>query len=238
MNGLLYSIFLQWKMDIRSRTLAVTCYLVPLFFFLLMGGIFTSVMPDMKQTLIPSMIVMAVSMGAFIGLPPTILETYGTTVKRAYRAGGIPLYSGVLSMVLSTFVHLTCVSILILLLAPVLFHAERPENLPLFFLGLALFLSVSLSISSLLGMTVKSQARLTMVSQLFFLPSIMLSGIMFPAQLLPDVLEAAGKLFPAFWGYRLLRNGGFTMENIIPCFLFLLAAAVLHAVFSKKSFQS
>ena len=33
----------------------------------LMGGIFTSVMPEMGSTLIQSMIVMSVSMGAFIG---------------------------------------------------------------------------------------------------------------------------------------------------------------------------
>lgn len=44
MNGFLYGIALQWRLDIRSRALLVTCYLVPLAFFLLMAGIFTSVM--------------------------------------------------------------------------------------------------------------------------------------------------------------------------------------------------
>ena len=51
-NALLYSIALQWKLDIRSRSLLVTCYIVPLMFFLLMGSLFTSVMPEMKETLI------------------------------------------------------------------------------------------------------------------------------------------------------------------------------------------
>ena len=68
MNGFLYGIVLQWRLDIRSRALLVTCYLVPLAFFLLMGGIFTSVMPEMKNTLIQSMIVMSVSMGACLGV--------------------------------------------------------------------------------------------------------------------------------------------------------------------------
>ncbi|MCI9025690.1 MAG: ABC transporter permease, partial [Dorea sp.] len=45
MNGFLYGVVLQWKLDIRSKSLLVTCYIVPLIFFLLMGGIFTSVMP-------------------------------------------------------------------------------------------------------------------------------------------------------------------------------------------------
>jgi len=74
MNGFVCGIALQWKLDIRSKSLLVACYIVPLIFFLLMGGIFTSVMPEMRSTLIQSMIVMSVSMGAFIGLPPSLLR--------------------------------------------------------------------------------------------------------------------------------------------------------------------
>ena len=68
MSALIYGIRLQFRMDIRSRTLLVTCYLVPLLFFAVMGGIFTSLMPEAKDTLIVSMTVMGVSMGALIGV--------------------------------------------------------------------------------------------------------------------------------------------------------------------------
>ena len=84
----LYSLALQWKLDIRSKSLLVTYYIVPLIFFLLMGGIFTSVMPEMDSTLIQSMIVMSVSMGAFLGLPPSLIETYGSDIKKIYKANG------------------------------------------------------------------------------------------------------------------------------------------------------
>ena len=89
MNGFLYSLTLQWKLDIRSKSLLVTYYIVPLIFFLLMGGIFTSVMPEMGSTLIQSMIVMSVSMGAFLGLPPSLIETYGSDIKKSYKANGV-----------------------------------------------------------------------------------------------------------------------------------------------------
>lgn len=46
-----------------------------------------------------------------------------------------------------------------------------------------------------------------MFSQLVFLPSILLSGIMFPSELLPGVLGAAGRIFPASWGFCLMRDG-------------------------------
>ena len=226
MNGFLYGVALQWKLDIRSKSLLVTCYIVPLIFFLLMGGIFTSVMPEMRRTLIQSMIVMSISMGAFIGLPPSLIETYGSGIKKVYKANGVPIYLGLVTMFISAFVHLMITCIAIVLLAPVLFEATLPTQLPFFFLALAIYIIVSLSIGSVLGLMVKNQAKLTMIAQLVFLPSIMLSGIMFPIDLLPDFLEAIGHIFPAFWGYRLMLDNGFCFENLL-YFIFVFCAAVM-----------
>ena len=214
MKGFLYSLALQWKLDIRSKSLLVTYYIVPLIFFLLMGGIFTSVMPEMGSTLIQSMIVMSVSMGAFLGLPPSLIETYGSDIKKIYKANGVPIHLGLVTMVFSAFLHLIMTCTVILLLAPILFKANLPSQLPLFFLALGNYIFVSLSIGSILGLTVKNQAKLTMIAQLVFLPSIMLSGIMFPSNLLPDFLQAIGRLFPASWGYRLMLDHGFGLENL------------------------
>ena len=214
MTGFLYSLTLQWKLDIRSKSLLVTYYIVPLIFFLLMGGIFTSVMPEMGSTLIQSMIVMSISMGSFLGLPPSLIETYGSDIKKIYKANGVPIHLGLVTMVFSAFLHLMITSMVILLLAPILFKANLPSQFPLFFLTLAIYIFVSLSIGSILGLTVNNQAKLTMIAQLIFLPSIMLSGIMFPITLLPDFLQAIGRLFPASWGYRLMLENGFSLENL------------------------
>lgn len=214
MSAFLYGTLLQWRLDIRSRSLLVTCYVVPLLFFFLMGGIFTSVMPQMRQTLIQSMVVMGVSMGAFIGLPPSILETYGGDVKKVYRANGVPMLFGVAAMFLSAFLHLLLMCILLVLLAPVLFNAALPADLPAFFASLAVYIAASLGIGCVLGLVLKSQAKLTMAAQLVFLPSIMLSGIMFPAEMLPGVLQTLGRLFPGTWGFLLLQNGGLRLQNL------------------------
>ncbi|WP_373093407.1 ABC transporter permease [Streptococcus oralis] len=214
MNCFLYSLVLQWKLDIRSKSLLVTFYIVPLVFFLIMGGIFTSVMPEMGSTLIQSMIVMSVSMGAFLGLPPSLVEIYGSDIKKIYKANGVPIYLGLLTMVLSAFVHLMMTSIVILLLAPILFKAILPTQLAIFLLSLTIYIIVSLSIGCILGLTLKNQAKLTMLAQLVFLPSIMLSGIMFPISLLPDFLQVIGHVFPAYWGYRLMLDKGLRLENL------------------------
>ena len=214
MNCFLYSLVLQWKLDIRSKSLLVTFYIVPLVFFLIMGGIFTSVIPRMGSTLIQSMIVMSVSMGAFLGLPPSLVEIYGSDIKKIYNANGVPIYLGLLTMVLSAFVHLMMTCIVILLLTPILFKASLPTQLPIFLLSLTIYIIVSLSIGCILGLTLKNQAKLTMIAQLVFLPSIMLSGIMFPISLLPDFLQVIGHVFPAYWGYRLMLDKGLRLANL------------------------
>ena len=234
MSGFWYGLLLQLKLDIRSKTLLITCYIVPLIFFLLMGGIFTSVMPEMKSSLIQSMIVMSISMGAIIGLPPSLAETYGNDIQKVYKANGVPIYLGFVTMFLSTFVHLMISSSVIIILAPLIFKASLPAQLPYFFLGLIMYIIVALGIGGVLGLVVKNRAKLTMISQLVFLPSIMLSGIMFPIDLLPDFLLIIGRIFPASWGYQLMLDNGFCFENARYLILILALEVILCSLLLAK----
>lgn len=234
MKALLYGIGLQFKMDIRSKSLLITCYIVPLLFFAIMGGIFTSLMPEAKDTLIQSMTVMGVSMGAFIGVPPSLVEIYGTDIKKMYSANGAPICFGLFSLVFSAFTHLLIMSGIIFIIAPIAFDATMPSNLPLYFGTLALFIAVSLSIGCVLGLLVKNQAKLTMLSQVVFLPSIMLSGIMFSASLLPTLLKNLGKLFPATWGYMSLSKNVFIINDVLPLLIIFVIGIVLCSLLLKK----
>ncbi len=237
MSGFWYGVALQWKLDIRSKALLITCYVVPLIFFALMGGIFTSVNPEMKYTLIQSMTIMGVSMGAIIGLPPSLVEVYGSDIKKAYKANGVALYLGLVSMFLSAFIHLMIMSTIICVVAPMAFDASLPGDLPLYYASLAIFTIVSLSIGGVLGLAVKNPVKLTMFSQLVFLPSIMLSGIMFPINLLPKAIETVGRLFPASWGFKLMVDNGFKFDNLW-CLLIIFLVALILCGFLLKRQQS
>lgn len=176
MKAFLCGVALQWKLDIRSKALLITCYVVPFLFFAFMGGIFTSINPQAKDTLIQSMTVMCVTVGAMIGLPPSLVEIYASDMQKVYRANGVPNYLGVVTLFLSALIHLLIMSAIIYIVAPIAFDAAVPASLPLYMGSLAIFIAVSLSIGCVLGLLLKNQAKLTMVSQLFFLPSIMLSA--------------------------------------------------------------
>ena len=82
-------------------------------------------------------------------------------------------------------------------------------------------------------MWVRDQAKLTMFSQLIFLPSIMLSGILFPSDLLPEFLQMLGRIFPAAWGYRLMAQGAGGLEtagSLTALTVILILACILCAL--------
>lgn len=234
MGAFLYGVSLQWKLDIRSKTLLITCYIVPLLFFAVMGGIFTSVMPEARYTLIQSMTVFGVTMGALIGLPPSLVEIYGSDIKKVYRANGVPLYLGLVLTNVSAYIHLFIMSAVLYIAAPLAFHAEMPDNPGLYFVSLAVYIAVSLGVASLIGLAVRDQAKTSVVSIVIFLPSIMLSGIMFPVELLPSAFETVGKLFPASWGFRLMADSTFQLGHLLPLIVILILAVCVCGVLLSR----
>ena len=231
MKAFLYGVFLQWKLDLRSRTLLIACYIVPLAFFAVMGGVFTSILPDARQTLVQSMTIFGATMGALIGLPPTLVEIYGGDICKVYRVNGVPSWLGLVLCNLSAFIHLLIMSAVLYVAAPAIFNAALPANLWRHFGALAVFLAASLALSSALGLAARDPARSSVFSILAFLPSVLLSGIMFPTALLPDALRALGKLFPATWGYALLIGDG---TGLLPLLGILSIAAGLCAVLLRR----
>lgn len=202
MKAFLYGIGLQFKLDIRSKNMLITCYLVPIVFFLFMGGIFTSVDANATKTLISSMTVFVITMSALMGLPPALAEIYGTDVKKVYKANGAPIWFGVVTQFISSFIHTLIVCLIVFALSPLIFKAELPTNLLQYFCALIVLLAVTLAIGCIFGLLFKQQAKLTMVAMIIFLPSIMLSGIMFSADMLPKFMQYIAYIFPATIGFQ------------------------------------
>lgn len=197
MNRFLKQLAIQLKMDMRDKGTLLVFYLVPLVFYMVMGAVFSSVNPEMKQMLSATMAIFSVTMGAVIGIPPTIVKMQEANVLRAYKINGIPGIAVMLSLGISAFIHLFIVSLFISISAPIIFGAQMPQNILGFAMVLIIMLLCSVTVGLLIGVTVKSQASAMMLSQAIFMPSLMLSGIMFPANLLPKPLMYVGRIFPA-----------------------------------------
>ncbi len=229
MSAFLYGVVIQWKLDLRNKGILITYYLVPLAFFAFMGMIFTSINPEAKDTLIQSMTIFAITMGTFLGTPVPLVDLYSSDIKKAYKVGGIPLWVGAVNNFVSACIHLFITAIIIYGVAPIAFDAKVPENPLLYFASMAVFLLTCLSIGTVLGLYVKSSSKLTMYSQLLFLPSLMLSGIMFPVDMLPKALAAAGYVFPATWGLKTMTSAEPNLLFFLPLLAFFIIAVIISA---------
>lgn len=234
MSAFLYGLLLQIRLDLRNKSILLTYYVIPLVFFAFMGAIFSSINPDSKDTLIQSLTIFGVTMGALLGAPLPLVELYGGEIKKAYKVGGIPLFIPAVNNFISGLFHLFVVGIVIYFIGPIAFDAKIPPDAFNYFISLGAFVMVSLAIGTVLGLLVKSQSKLTMFAQLIFLPSLMLSGIMFPVSLLPKVIENAGKIFPATMGFKIMTTGSFVFMEYLPLIMLFIGALVISAFALSK----
>jgi ABC-2 type transport system permease protein len=230
MNAFLYSVGLQWKLDLRNKGILITYYIVPLIFFGFMGTIFSSINPQSKDIIIQSMSIFSVTMGAILGSPTPLVALYGSEVKKAYKAYNIPLSMPAISNFISAFINLFIVSLIIFFTAPIAFNSPMPQNISLYFLALIIFILVSISIGTLLGLLVKNSSKIAMFSQLIFLPSLMLSGIMFPTSLLPKTFQTVGTIFPATHAMNIMTSSTFDINMFLPLII-ILVVIILFSIF-------
>lgn len=232
MKAFLYGVAIQFKLDIRSKTMLITCYVVPLIFFAFMSGIFMSIDPNISKTLIPSMSVFVITMSALIGLPPSLSEVYSKDIKKVYKANGVPLCLGVITQFISTFVHTFIVSIIIFIIAPLAFKAQLPSNIPLFFCVLTILMAVTLAVGCIIGLLCNTESKTIMIAMIIFLPSIMLSGIMFPSAMLPEFMQYIAYAFPATIGFKAFTS--FQLWHVLTLTGIFIALCVVIAVILRQ----
>ncbi|MDA8441459.1 MAG: ABC transporter permease [Peptococcaceae bacterium] len=227
MKAFLRHLWIQFKMDLRERSTLMIYYLVPLVFYIVMGAVFASINPLMKQTLTATMAIFAVTMGAVLGIPIPIVKMRESGVLRAYRVSGIPGGAVLLIQAVSAFLHLLVVAILILATAPLLFGASYPQSFVAYFSTLGILLFASIALGLLIGALARSQSVATMLSQAIFLPTIMLGGIMFPASMLPKTLMLLGRLLPATYVMQSFSGYAFSLPTNIDPGLSLMITALI-----------
>ncbi len=124
--------------------------------------------------------------------------------------------------------------IVILTAAKFLFQVPMVGSLVLLSTVLILFIATNLAIGFTFSTLAKSQMQAMQMTMFFFLPSMLLSGFMFPFRGMPEWAQTLGEVFPLTHFLRIVRGillkGTGLAEitpNIWPLALILLAVSVL-----------
>src|SRR5439155_15153350 len=85
---------------------------------------------------------------------------------------------------------------LVLLLARLIFKVPMYGNLGVLYVAVLLFIAANLTLGLTFSSIARNQLQAMQMTFFFFLPSILLSGFMFPFRGMPDWAQAIGSLLP------------------------------------------
>ena len=120
---------------------------------------------------------------------------------------------------------------IILLVAHTLFHVPMLGSIPLLLVAAFVFIAANLSLGITFSTLAQNQLQAVQMAFFFFLPSILLSGFMFPFRGMPEWAQAVGSCLPNTHFLRivrgiLLKGNGLSeiTPELWPLLLFLVVA--------------
>lgn len=119
---------------------------------------------------------------------------------------------------------------LILLLARVLFDVPMAGGWPGLILGTTLFIIGSLGLGFLISTLTRTQLQAMQLSVFYLLPSILLSGFMFPFRGMPDWAQWLGTIIPVTHFIRIVRGALLKGQDFVDMGPSLLALAIFVCV--------
>jgi ABC-2 type transport system permease protein len=197
MNAFANHFSFEFRTGIRNRQLLLMNYLFPLGFYLMMGFVMPVINPLFLETMIPAMIVFAILAATFLGLPDPLVSAREAGIFRSYKINGVPPISILTIPALTTILHLVIVAVIITVSAPLLFDAPLPVNWINYGITFFTLAFTCAGISVLIGVISPSTRMTVLWSQLIFIPSMLLAGLMLPYSMLPDLVGKIAQLLPA-----------------------------------------
>ena len=175
----------EFRTGVRNKTLLLMNYLFPIGFYLMMGFIMPNINPPFLEGLIPAMVTFGILAATLLGLPEPLVNARETGIFRSYKINGIPSSSILIIPALTTALHVVIVTVAITATAPLLFDAPLPVNWAGYVLTFIAMAAACAGISVLIGV-ISANARIQVLwSQLIFVPSMLLGGLMLPTACCP-----------------------------------------------------
>jgi len=156
--------------------------------------------------LIPSLIAMTIFQGAVMGMGRSVAgEKREGSLTRVFLTptSNITIIIGTLSFYI--FFELVRAAFL-LIFSIVVFHITIQGNLLLIALILAMFIIISTSIGMIISSLVKTEQQFTAMAMLVSLPTMFLSGVFFPIQSMPKVMQSISNFLPITYAANALRG--------------------------------
>jgi len=230
MNAFNYHFSFEFRTGIRDKTLLLMNYLFPIGLYIMLGLLMSELNPLFVETMIPAMIIIAIMSGTVLSLPNPLVAAREAGIFRSYKINGVPAISILTIPALTTILHMVIVAVVITATAPVFFGAPPPINWPGFVLFFLLASFAHAGLGMLISVISSSTRSIVLWSQLIFLPSMMIGGLMIPYSMLPGALSKIALLLPATHvmnAFQWLAQNQLTTFSPLWSVLILLSGGIL-----------
>jgi ABC-2 type transport system permease protein len=241
MKGFVYHAVYDFKTGLRDKTLMLMNYLFPLGFFLLVGTFMTKINPFFAEIMVPGMLLFALMSSSLLSLPGTLVTSRESGVYRSFRVHGIPSYSLITIPIIGNLFHAAIVCALITAGSTWFFGGVLPVYWGWFVIVFILSALCLSTLGMLIGIVSQSSRATVLIAQAFYLPSVLLGGLMVPADQLPASLTAVASLFPATHAIRAFSYYAYaktpTAAVVANPLLVMVAGIIINTVLCFTLFQ-
>ncbi len=197
MTAFTHHLLFEFRAVLRDKTQLLMNYLFPLLFYAMMGLLMGQINPWFKTVMVPAMVIFSILASTTLALPGPMVAAREAGIYRSYKVNGVPAMSILIIPVLTAVLSVSIVTAIIALTAPLLFDGQAPTNWPGFILVFLAANIASAGLGALIGVVATDDRATVLLSQVIFLPSMLLGGLMMSASALPGALARISRLLPA-----------------------------------------
>jgi ABC-2 type transport system permease protein len=225
MNAFAYHFAFEFKTGLRNPNLLLLNYLFPFAFYLFMGAVMTRINPGFAEVMIPSMAIFAILTSTILGLPSPLVDDREAGVYRSYKINAVPALSILIIPALTTIFHSLIAASLVAVTAPLVFGGLAPESWPALFGVLVVTAFACGGMGALFGV-ISANSRATILwSQLIFLPSMLIGGLMVPLTILPPAIQPISALLPSTQAMQAIQGLAYGQTTLVQPLVALAALA-------------
>lgn len=215
----------EFKTGLRNPTAMLMYYLFPLGFYALMGVVMIQINPGFGDSLVPAMVIVAVMAGTILGFPGQLADSREAGIFRSFKVNGVPALSIITVPLIAAVFHVVIASAVITATAAPFFHVALPVDWPGFALVLLVAALAFGALAALIGVIATGSRSIVLWSQLVFLPSMLIGGLMIDVGLLPAGVRRFSGLLPSTYAMEAFLGRAYHRQTVLDPTVSLLVLA-------------
>jgi ABC-2 type transport system permease protein len=171
------------------------------------------------------MVIFSGLVSALLGMPGPLVEAREAGIFRSYKINGVPAVAILMMPALTTAFHALIVAVIVAVTGAPLFGGLAPMNWGPFALVTVVTVLSLAGLGALISVIAQDSRAVVLISQVIFLPSMLIGGLMIPLDMLPGSVRPFAFLLPASHAMQAYLGLAYEQPTLLSPWIALAALA-------------